>query len=87
MTWTTYGGRWVTEDEPRTVVLATNDMGEANELRDRVAILDGGRLVTCDTPAALKDRWHPEPARNLLRARPFTWVKPARRRPRIRVVR
>ena len=23
--------RWVTEDETRTVVLATNDMGEANE--------------------------------------------------------
>jgi ABC-2 type transport system ATP-binding protein len=54
--------RWMKEDETRTVVLATNDMGEANELCDRVAVLDGGRLVTCDTPAALKDRWHPAPS-------------------------
>jgi ABC-2 type transport system ATP-binding protein len=53
---------WMKDDETRTVVLATNDMSEANELCDRVAILDGGRLVTCDTPAALKDRWHPAPA-------------------------
>jgi ABC-2 type transport system ATP-binding protein len=60
--------RWVNEDETRTVVLATNDMGEANELCDRVAILDAGRLVTCDTPAALKDRWHPAPARPDARA-------------------
>ena len=55
--------RWLHEDDTRTVVMATNDMGEANELCDRVAVLDGGRLVTCDTPAALKDRWHPEPLR------------------------
>ena len=53
--------RWMHEDATRTVVLATNDMGEANELCDRVAVLDGGRLLTCDTPAALKDRWHPDP--------------------------
>ena len=53
--------RWVREDDTRTVVLATNDMSEANELCDRVAVLDGGRLLTCDTPAALKDRWHPAP--------------------------
>jgi ABC-2 type transport system ATP-binding protein len=52
--------RWITDDT-RTVVLATNDMGEANELCDRVAILDGGRLLVCDTPSALKDRWHPAP--------------------------
>ncbi len=54
--------QWMREDETRTVVLATNDMGEANELCDRVAILDAGRMVTCDTPAALKDRWHPQPS-------------------------
>jgi ABC-2 type transport system ATP-binding protein len=53
--------RWLHEDDTRTVVMATNDMGEANELCDRVAVLDGGRLVTCDTPAALKDKWHPAP--------------------------
>ncbi|HKC56213.1 MAG TPA: hypothetical protein VKC35_08795, partial [Vicinamibacterales bacterium] len=60
--------RWLHEDDTRTVVMATNDMGEANELCDRVAVLDGGRLVTCDTPAALKDRWHPEPLRPDTRA-------------------
>jgi ABC-2 type transport system ATP-binding protein len=50
--------RWLREDETRTVLMATNDMAEANELCDRVAILDGGRLIACDTPAALKDQWH-----------------------------
>lgn len=43
-------------------MLATNDMTEANELCDRVAILDGGRLVACDTPAALAEEWHVAPA-------------------------
>ena len=50
--------RWLQEDDTRTVMMATNDMAEANELCDRVAILDGGRLIACDTPAALRDQWH-----------------------------
>jgi len=54
--------RWMREDVTRTVMVATNDMAEANELCDRVAILDGGRLVACDTPSALRNQWHPAPA-------------------------
>ncbi|HXD19117.1 MAG TPA: ATP-binding cassette domain-containing protein [Vicinamibacterales bacterium] len=60
--------RWVHEDDTRTVVMATNDMAEASELCDRVAVLDGGRLLTCETPAALSDRWRPEPPRPDTRA-------------------
>jgi osmoprotectant transport system ATP-binding protein len=36
-----------------TVVLVTHDMGEAFGLGDRVAVLDAGRLVACDTPRAV----------------------------------
>ncbi len=45
--------RWVDDDKARTVVLATNDIREASELCDRVAILNAGRLLACDTPRAL----------------------------------
>jgi len=41
----------------RTVVIASHDMAEVDALCDRVAILDRGRLVACDSPAALKARW------------------------------
>jgi ABC-2 type transport system ATP-binding protein len=37
-----------------TIILTTHDMPEAERLCDRVAILDGGRLVALDTPEALK---------------------------------
>jgi len=40
----------------RTLVLASHDMAEVEALCDRVAILDRGRVVACDTPAALKAR-------------------------------
>ncbi len=39
--------------EGRTVVLTTHYMEEAEELCDRVAIMDAGRIVALDTPAAL----------------------------------
>lgn len=39
--------------EGTTVVLTTHYMEEAETLCDRVAVMDGGRLVACDTPAAL----------------------------------
>ncbi len=39
-----------------TIVLTTHDMAEADRLCDRIAILDGGRLVAEDTPAGLKAR-------------------------------
>jgi ABC-2 type transport system ATP-binding protein len=36
-----------------TIVLTTHDMDEAAELADRVGIMDHGRLLALDTPAAL----------------------------------
>jgi ABC-type multidrug transport system ATPase subunit len=53
--------QWTDEDSTRTVVIGTNDMREASELCDRVAILDAGRVVECDTPAALTQRVDPAP--------------------------
>src|SRR5437773_12318505 len=38
----------------RTVLLTTHYMDEADQLCDRVAIIDHGRIVALDTPAALK---------------------------------
>jgi len=39
----------------RTVLLTTHYMYEAEELCDRVAIIDRGRIVALDTPESLKD--------------------------------
>ena len=41
-------------DEGITVVLTTHYMEEADELCDRVAIIDHGKILVQDTPAALK---------------------------------
>lgn len=38
----------------RTVLLTTHYMEEADQLCDRIAIIDHGRVVALDTPAALK---------------------------------
>jgi ABC-2 type transport system ATP-binding protein len=38
-----------------TVVLTTHYMEEADQLCDRVAIIDHGRILVCDTPQRLKD--------------------------------
>jgi ABC-2 type transport system ATP-binding protein len=38
----------------KTVVLTTHYMAEADELCDRVAIINRGRILACDTPAHLK---------------------------------
>jgi ABC-2 type transport system ATP-binding protein len=38
-----------------TVVLTTHDMQEADELCDRIAIVDKGKIVALDTPAELKE--------------------------------
>lgn len=38
----------------KTVVLATHDMNEAEILCDRVAIIDGGKLISCGRPVQLK---------------------------------
>ena len=38
----------------QTILLITHDMDEAERLSDRIAIIDHGRLLVLDTPAALK---------------------------------
>ncbi|MEW6547749.1 MAG: ABC transporter ATP-binding protein [Bacillota bacterium] len=45
---------WIAECPGRTVLLTTHYMAEADELCDRVAIIDRGRILACDSPAALK---------------------------------
>src|SRR5437867_5834005 len=45
---------WVREKPGRTVLLTTHYMAEADELCDRVAIIDRGRVLACDSPAALR---------------------------------
>jgi ABC-2 type transport system ATP-binding protein len=41
--------------ERRTVVLTTHYMEEAEELCDRVAVMDSGRIIAMDPPGALID--------------------------------
>ncbi len=45
---------WIKEKEGRTLLLTTHYMAEADELCDRVAIIDKGLVLVCDTPANLK---------------------------------
>ncbi len=48
--------RWVDDDPTRTILLTTHYMVEADELCDRVAIINEGRVLACDTPSHLKHR-------------------------------
>jgi len=42
-------------DEGSTILLATNELYEADVLSDRVAIMHRGKLLVCDEPKKLKD--------------------------------
>jgi ABC-2 type transport system ATP-binding protein len=42
-------------DEGSTIILATNELYEADQLSDRVGILHKGKLLVCETPKKLKD--------------------------------
>ena len=46
--------RWMTERHGRTLLLTTHYMAEADELCDRIAIIDDGKVLACDTPERLK---------------------------------
>jgi len=45
---------WVHEKQGRTVFLTTHYMAEAEYMCNRLAIIDRGKLVVCDTPANLR---------------------------------
>ena len=45
---------WIAEKPDRTLLLTTHYMAEADELCDRLAIIDKGKVLACDTPANLK---------------------------------
>jgi ABC-2 type transport system ATP-binding protein len=46
--------RELNEQHRTTILLTTHDMGEAEVLCHRIAIVDNGRIVALDTPDALK---------------------------------
>lgn len=52
---------WLAENKDRTLLLTTHYMAEADELCDRLAIIDRGRILACDTPANLKRRIQEHP--------------------------
>lgn len=49
-----YVADWVKNGNDKTVVLTTHYMAEADQLCDRIAIIDQGRILACDTPLNLK---------------------------------
>lgn len=48
--------QWMHDHPDRTILLTTHYMAEADELCDRLAIIDRGKLLAVDTPEALKHR-------------------------------
>jgi len=46
---------WVKTEAKGTVLLTTHYMAEADEMCDRVAIIDRGRILVCDSPHTLKE--------------------------------
>ena len=61
------------QDEQRTILLTTHLMEEAQELSDRVGIIDAGRLVALGTPRELIERHAP----------PLSVAEAARREPNL----
>jgi ABC-2 type transport system ATP-binding protein len=52
---------WVRTDPTRTLLLTTHYMAEADELCDRIAIIDKGKVLACDTPPNLKKLLQKQP--------------------------
>lgn len=46
---------WAKREAKGTVLLTTHYMAEADEMCDRVAIIDRGKILACDSPYALKE--------------------------------
>jgi len=47
---------WAKKEKKGTVLLTTHYMAEADEMCDRVAIIDRGRILACDSPLTLKQK-------------------------------
>ena len=45
---------WVGNGTDKTVLLTTHYMAEADQLCNRIAIINGGKILACDTPENLK---------------------------------
>jgi len=52
--------REIRDDHDSTILLCTHDLGEAEALADRVAILDRGRLLALETADEIKRRYEAE---------------------------
>lgn len=61
----TFIENWMIEHPERTILLTTHYMAEADQLCDRLAIIDGGKVLSCDTPKSLKMRLQTEAIFNL----------------------
>jgi ABC-2 type transport system ATP-binding protein len=46
---------WAKRERKGTVLLTTHYMAEADEMCDRVAIIDRGKILSCDSPLKLKE--------------------------------
>jgi ABC-2 type transport system ATP-binding protein len=51
----TYVIDWAKREKKGTVLLTTHYMAEADEMCDRVAIINNGKILACDSPTALKE--------------------------------
>jgi ABC-2 type transport system ATP-binding protein len=52
---------WLQKHPDRTLLLTTHYMAEADELCDRIAIIDHGKVLACDTPTNLKRMLQSQP--------------------------
>lgn len=57
--------QWMAARPDRTLLLTTHYMAEADDLCDRVAIINNGQVLACDTPTALKKQLQREAVFNL----------------------
>jgi len=56
---------WAKLERKGTVLLTTHYMAEADEMCDRVAIIDQGKILACDSPQRLKENLTKNPAAKL----------------------
>jgi len=60
---------WVNENPTRTVLITTHYMAEADELCDRIAIINNGKVHACDTPQNLKKLLQKQPVFKIVASR------------------